>query len=44
MSEIYGELGVATKRDAQAPYTHVDEALIADRMKIANKLKVRLQP
>jgi hypothetical protein len=40
MSEIYaGELGVATKRDAQAPYTHVDEALIADRTAIANKLK-----
>jgi hypothetical protein len=40
MSEVYaGELGVATKRDAQAPYTHVDEALIEDRTVIAIKLK-----
>jgi hypothetical protein len=40
MSEVYaGELSVATKRDAQAPYTHVDEALTADRTAIASKLK-----
>jgi hypothetical protein len=40
MSEVYaGELGVATKKDHPAPYTHVDEALIADREMIASKLK-----
>lgn len=40
MSEAYaGELNSATKKDCPAPYTHVDEALIADRSIVANKLK-----
>lgn len=40
MSETYaGELSTATKKDSPAPYTHVDEALIADRTMIASKLK-----
>jgi len=40
MSEVYaGELSTATKIDAPAPYTHVDEALIADREMVAAKLK-----
>ena len=40
MSEVYaGELSTATKKDSPAPYTHVDEALIADRSMIASKLK-----
>ena len=40
MSEVYaGELSTATKKDSPAPYTHVDEALFADREMIASKLK-----
>ena len=40
MSEIYAAaLSAAAKKDSQAPYTHVDEALIADRTMIASKLK-----
>ena len=40
MSEAYaGELNSANKKDCPAPYTHVDEALIADRSIVANKLK-----
>ena len=40
MSEVYaGELSMATKKDSVAPYTHVDDILIADREVIANKLR-----
>lgn len=40
MSETYAsELSQATAKDRPAPYTHVDEALIADRTLIASKLK-----
>ena len=40
MSEVYAaELNSSTKKDCPAPYTHVDEALIADRSIVANKLK-----
>lgn len=40
MSEMYaGALASSTKRDCPAPYTHVDEALIADRTLVASKLK-----
>ena len=40
MSDTYAAaLGSSTKRDTPAPYTHVDEALIADRTAVASKLK-----
>jgi len=40
MSEAYAsELSVASKKDSVAPYTHVDDTLIANREIIATKLK-----
>lgn len=40
MSEVYASgLNSSTKKDCPAPYTHVDDVLIADRTAVASKLK-----
>ena len=40
MSEVYASgLNSSTKKDCPAPYTHVDDVLIADRSVVASKLK-----